>query len=100
LAVRRGVRNLKALEHLSIDTILIWVDRHYDCHGRWPTCWSGKVEDAPGETWSAVDSAFKRRARGLAECGYRSLAHLLDERRGKLKRRGGLPAERVPHATA
>jgi hypothetical protein len=54
------------------------------------------VFGAPEESWQAVDAAFKAKGRGLAESGYRSLSHLLDERRGKLRRHGNRPAERVP----
>src|SRR5256885_11304471 len=57
----------------SIETILVWADRYFERHGRWPTCWSGKIGDAPDETWTAVDSAFKAGGRGLADSGYRSL---------------------------
>ena len=99
LADQRGVRNQKALSHFAIETILCWADRHYERHGRWPNCWSGKIEDAPGETWSAVDSGFKSGGRGLEGCGYRSLAHLLDESRGTLRRHGNRPAERIPRHT-
>lgn len=95
LAERRGMRNRKALPAFKIEQLLLWADRHYERHARWPSLWSGEIEDAPGETWNAVDSAFKVGGRGMAGCGYRSLAHLLDEQRGKLRRRGNKPAERV-----
>jgi hypothetical protein len=94
LAEHRGVRNRKALPPLDIEQLLVWADRHYERHGRWPTIWSGKIEDVQDESWTAVDASFKAGGRGLAGCGYRSLAHLLDERRGKLRRRGNRPAER------
>ncbi|MCW3096760.1 MAG: hypothetical protein JWL77_2378 [Chthonomonadaceae bacterium] len=94
LAEHRGVRNRKALPPLDIEQLLVWADLHYERHGRWPTVWSGKIEDVPDESWTAVDASFKAGGRGLAGCGYRSLAHLLDERRGKLRRRGNRPAER------
>jgi len=99
LAQHRDVRNRKALPRFEVEKLLLWADRHYERHGRWPTCWSGPIDDVPNETWNAVDSAFKAGGRGLAEAGYRSLAHLLDECRGKLKHRGNLPAIRqLPNA--
>ena len=100
LAKHFGVRNRKALPPFDVETILQWADGYYARHDRWPTCWSGKIEDAPGETWLAVDAAFKQGGRGLAGCGYRSLGHLLDERRGKLQRRGNRPAVRVLSAAS
>ncbi len=81
LASHRGVRNRKALPPFDIEQILQWADRHYERHGRWPTCWSGRIDDVDSETWNAVDSAFKQGGRGLAASGYHSLAHLLDARR-------------------
>ena len=95
LAEYRGVRNRKALPTYDVETLLRWADHHYERHGRWPSVWSGAIEAAPDETWNAVDSALKAAGRGLAGCGYRSLAHLLDERRGALRRHGNRPAEHV-----
>lgn len=95
LAAMRGVPNRKALPHFDPETILRWADDHHAHFDRWPTTWSGSVVAAPHETWAAVDAAFKAGGRGLAGCGYRSLSHMLDERRGRLVRRGGRPAIRV-----
>ena len=79
-----------------VEKLLQWADLHYERHGRWPTCWTGEIEDAPGETWLAVDTAFKIGGRGLSNCAYRSLSHFLDERMGKLKCRGSRPSELIP----
>jgi hypothetical protein len=43
---------------LSIPEILAWADRHYEHTGRWPTDDCGPVEDAPGETWAALETAL------------------------------------------
>lgn len=99
LAEHRGVRNRKALPPLDIEQLLVWADRHYERNGRWPTIWSGKIEDVQDESWTAVDASFKAGGRGLRGCGYRSLAHLLDERRGNLRRRGNRSTDRdLPEA--
>jgi hypothetical protein len=49
---------------------------------------SGKIFNAPGETWSAVDGAIKQGNRGLA--GGSSLARLLEERLD-VRNKGNLP---------
>jgi hypothetical protein len=95
LSAHREVRNRKALPKLKVDEVLRWAHSHFARHGRWPTCWSGPVDDAPGETWLAVDAAFKSGGRGLKGCGYPSLSRFLDEEVGPLIRHGARPAERI-----
>src|SRR5262249_19008629 len=59
LARRRGVRNCRALPHLTRGLIRAWAERHRRRTGRWPTADSGRVVGAPGGTWGAVDSALR-----------------------------------------
>lgn len=80
LAVRRGKRNPGQLSPLRIREILAWVDDHHRRHGHWPTCRSGLIDAAPGETWSAVNACLRNGYRGLP--GGSSLAALL-ARHGK-----------------
>lgn len=75
LAEQRGVRNLHDLPPLEESRVLSWADAHYRRTGWWPTCRSGPIAEAPGETWLAVDQALRRATRGLG--GGSSLARLL-----------------------
>jgi hypothetical protein len=85
------VRNRKGLPRLSVREILFWADLHEERTGAWPTGDSGPIEDAPGETWCAVDIALSHGQRGLP--GGSSLALLLAERRQRRHR------HRVPPLT-
>lgn len=85
LAEERGVRNRANLPQLSQREILRWAAAHRRRTGEWPTRASGPVTDAPGETWSGVDAALAKGARGLR--GGTSLAKLL-------ARHGGRPHQR------
>jgi hypothetical protein len=80
LAESRPVRNVHTLPRLTIEQVLAWADAYHARTGRWPRAQSGRVGDAPGETWSGVDSALFQRLRGLP--GGMTLAQLLAERRG------------------
>lgn len=95
LAERRGVRNMKNLPALSVPQILAWADAFHQRTGRWPTHLSGSIDEAPGETWSAVHSALSRGQRGLP--GGSSLRGLLATGRGiyNPKAPPQLSAERV-----
>lgn len=75
LAEHRDARNPKALPRLSLPRILAWADFHHAAHGRWPSCISGPVEAAPGETWSGIHMALAMGHRGLTRGS--SLARLL-----------------------
>jgi hypothetical protein len=88
LARERGVRNEKDLPRLTPDLILTWADAHHDRHGTWPTCGSGRIPDATGETWLNIHNALFQGHRGLP--GGSSLARLLEERRGA-RNIGNLP---------
>jgi superfamily II DNA or RNA helicase len=77
----RGARNIQDLPELSIKEVLLWADQHKRRTGRWPQKeGSGEVKDAPGESWTAINSALRMGLRGLP--GGSSLARLLTEHRG------------------
>ncbi|HEV2472338.1 MAG TPA: hypothetical protein VGS41_06725, partial [Chthonomonadales bacterium] len=84
----RGVRNRKALPPYTESQILQWMDQHFAHTGTWPTRNSGPVEQAPGETWMAVEVALANGARGLP--GGSSIAKLRANRRG-VRNKGNLP---------
>ena len=45
----RGVRRRACLPRLTRKCILIWAKAHKQRTGKWPTCASGPILDAPGE---------------------------------------------------
>ena len=65
LAASRPVRNVHTLPRLTLEQVLTWADAYHAKTGRWPRGRSGRVADAPGKTWSAVDSALFQGLRGL-----------------------------------
>jgi hypothetical protein len=65
LAERRGVRLCGYLPKLTEKLILLWAKAHCRRTGDWPTMYSGPVDDAPGESWGALNSALSRGFRGL-----------------------------------
>lgn len=75
----RDFTNMK-VPRLTIEQILTWADRHRRATGKWPNPESGPVRGAAGETWSRINDALRRGARGLPGGG--SLAQLLVRRRG------------------
>lgn len=79
LARHRGVRNRKALPHLTIEQILAWADAHFARHKSWPIADSGAVGQAIRETWNGIEAALRAGIRGLP--GGSSLARLLREHR-------------------
>jgi ribosome-binding protein aMBF1 (putative translation factor) len=79
LAVEVGARNHLDLPRLTVPQILAWADTHFAVTGSWPHKDAGAIQDAPGETWSAVDSALRAGCRGLQ--GGTSLFRLLKEYR-------------------
>ncbi len=81
LAMHRGVRNRMALPRLTNAKILAWADAHRWRTGRWPTVWSGRVIDAPSESWRAVHEALYFGCRGFK--GGTTLARFLAGHRGK-----------------
>jgi hypothetical protein len=80
LAAHRGARNRKDLPRLTEEQILRWADAYHDRTGRWPKSDSGRVDEAPEESWSAINASLDQGNRGLA--GGSSLARLLAEQRG------------------
>ncbi len=80
LAEHRGARNKQDLPILTENQILAWADVHFERKRQWPRMGSGRIVDAPGETWINVDAALKSGTRGLP--GGSSLARLLAEERG------------------
>jgi hypothetical protein len=68
------VRHHLAAPRLRIDQIRAWARAHRDRTGVWPTRYSGPVDDAPEETWAAIDAALVSGLRGLP--GGSSLAAL------------------------
>lgn len=80
LAEHRGARNHLALPHLEAAKIVSWARVHFKRTGKRPTIGSGDVVEAPGEKWSAIDTALRQGTRGLQ--GGSSLTQLLDEHFG------------------
>ncbi len=74
------MRNVHTIPRLTKEQVLAWADAYHAMTGRWPRAQSGRVADAPGETWSAVEAALLQGLRGLP--GGITLAQLLVERRG------------------
>jgi superfamily II DNA or RNA helicase len=80
LVENRGIRNTANLPRLTIEQILQWADAHCKRTGKWPNQKSGKVFNAPDETWQNIIQALQKGLRGLAS-GF-SLIKLLEEKRG------------------
>jgi hypothetical protein len=74
----------KTRPKLTVAQILRWADAHRRRTGEWPTCRSGVIPGAPGESWAKADEALRCGRRGLPVGG--SLALLLSERRGRRTR--------------
>lgn len=89
LAEQRGVRNRLTLPQLKEEQILAWADEHYKRIGEWPTLLSGRIVDAAGEEWRAVNACLQQGCRGLP--GGSSLARLLAEHRD-VRNKQALPA--------
>jgi hypothetical protein len=90
LACCLGVRNPADLPRLTLQEVLFWADVHHKVHGRWPCANSGAVTGAPGEPWSAINSALRLGLRGLQ--GGSSLPRLLAARRN-VRNKMGLPRQ-------
>jgi len=67
-------------QNLSIKQVLAWADAFHDRTGEWPTIESGRVAEAPGETWNQINSALREGTRGLPCEG--SLVRLFALKRG------------------
>jgi hypothetical protein len=80
LAAERGVRNRMDLPRLTRKQILAWAVAHRHSTGEWPTRHSGPIQEAPEETWLAIDDGLRDGCRGLR--GGSSLARLLNQYHG------------------
>jgi hypothetical protein len=97
LAKKLGVRNRANLPQLAPEQIVQWGDAHFQRAGSWPAPLSGRILEAPGEDWGAVDAALRRGCRGLR--GGSSLAKLFAEA-GRKRHRGRLPDLNVAQISA
>jgi hypothetical protein len=75
LTRKRKARKKQNLPKLTRDLVLEWADAFYRRTGRWPTCKSGPIAEAPGETWLAVEMAMRQGIRGFK--GFNTLFRLL-----------------------
>ena len=91
LSRERGVRNPRDLPPLQIGQVLRWADAHHKRLGQWPTNRSGRIADAPDETWKGISVALRFGRRGLPRGS--SLAGLLAATRG-FRNKARLPALR------
>jgi hypothetical protein len=81
MAEERGARNVYTIELLSEEKIVAWADAHHEATGEWPCHDTGPVLAAPGETWTAINSALAEGRRGLL--GGSSLSRVLYKHRGR-----------------
>ncbi len=77
---RAGERRSYRTDKLSIRLILRWADAHLRRTGAWPSIYSGRVPEAPDETWSGINQALSHGFRGLR--GGSSLSRFLKRHRG------------------
>lgn len=87
LRLHRGV--IVCREPLDEETIFRWAQAHHERTGKWPTSKGGSIEEAPGETWSAVAAALRDGRRGLP--GGSTLAEVLADH-GVTGSKAGRPA--------
>lgn len=64
---------------LSIDQIVAWATAYARAHGVWPSANSGRIPEAPRETWAGINTALRVGNRGLP--GGNSLQSLFEEKR-------------------
>jgi hypothetical protein len=76
------------LSPLTVEQVLRWADAYHARTGKWPKSSSGCIGEAPGETWSGVNSALTGGIRGFQ--GRSSLARLLSDHR-RVRNRRDLP---------
>jgi hypothetical protein len=95
--LRRDAHQSAEQTPLSQQQILAWLDNHHRRTGRWPVCTSGRILDAPGESWLTVSLALMRGSRGLHERS--SLSELLRIYRG-VRSRADLPSLSIPQILA
>jgi hypothetical protein len=58
----------------------VWADAHHQRTGEWPGLETGIIQEAPGETWKAINHSLRLGSRSLS--GGSSIAKLLEDRRG------------------
>lgn len=80
LFTHRAVRHLHFLPPLTANQILAWADAHHKRTGSWPLDKSGRIPEAPGETWRAIEKALRKGRRGLP--GGSTLTRFLEQHRG------------------
>jgi hypothetical protein len=78
----------KHKQQLTVRKILRWADAYHKRKGEWPRALSGRVKEAPADTWRIIDRALRFSLRGLS--GKSSLARLLQKERG-VRNSGALP---------
>jgi hypothetical protein len=66
LVQKRGMRSLFYQPDLTEDQIVAWAEAHNRRTGRWPNVESGRIVEAPDETWSGVNHALTEGRRGLS----------------------------------
>ncbi|MEX2119723.1 MAG: hypothetical protein WD847_09020 [Pirellulales bacterium] len=89
LSNRRGVMmKHRRRPPLTMERILRWADAHHRRTGAWPRLTSGRIPEAPGETWGKINEALRKGERGLP--GGATLAGMLFEYRG-VRNVQGLP---------
>ena len=81
MAESRPVRNVHTLRRLTLEQILAWADAYHARTGHWPRARSGRIAEAPDETWNVVETALYQGLRGLPGGGM-TLPQLLAEHRG------------------
>jgi hypothetical protein len=87
-----GVRNPKNLPDLTEQWICERVKVHHERTGTWPTENSGRLLDAPEETWKAIQVALYQGRRGLP--GGSTLPRLVKKHFGVPIRGHHLPAKK------
>jgi hypothetical protein len=92
LVEHRGVRNRLQPPDLTIPQILHWAQAYFARNARWPSRTSGKIPEAPGETWYSVQHALEKGLRGLPV--HSSVTQLLNEEFGAPSR--GRPRRSSP----
>ena len=81
LVKARGAQKHKHKANLTVRQIWTWLIAHKRRTGCWPAAASGRIPEAPGETWSAIDFALRKGIRGLRT--RLSLAKLKSQRLGR-----------------
>jgi hypothetical protein len=97
LVRRRQARISHYAPRLTIPQVLAWADAFHARTGRWPTCTSGPILEAPGELWGSVISAVYEGHRGLP--GGTTLTQILIEHRG-IRSKGYAPPLLIPQILA